>query len=230
MTNIWILNDGEDKLKAWYQYHPNASAPNSPYRMVLKARGGATSNVDPSGKMSNSTLNLIDKTLWGPFKMRRQMVEEAEFKQRLVSKLAKKPVRDAVIRLRDANISLDNPAKFREEARILYEELSAGGPGCLSQEDKAFCVGATKTMHFLFPEFLIMLDKWAAWGVGYKKYNNLKAYWEVLELCKAELDERRVRYGTLDTLLELDVPPTTPTRIFDKRAYVMGNPDVRKVY
>ena len=225
-----ILDDAQNKLRAWYQYYPDASDPNSPYRMALKARGGATSNVDRDGKVSGETLDVIESVLRGSFNMGRQMCDKAEFEQRLALKLRKEDVRMALSVLRSASISAGNLAAFQNQVWTLYNELCAQGPGGLSAREDAFCVGATKIMHFLFPEFLVMLDKWAANGIGYKKYNNLEAYWAVLKLCKAELGEWRVRYGTLDTLQELDVPPTTPTRVFDKCAFVMGHPDLRRVY
>jgi hypothetical protein len=118
-----------------------------------------------------------------------------------------------------------------DEARLLYDELSAPGQGRLSREDKKFCVGATKVINFLFPALLVMLDRYAAKGLGLGPYNNFEAYWKAEKCCHEELQEWGKAQGRIDGLIALDHPaPSTPTRIFDKCALVMGYPPLTAVY
>jgi hypothetical protein len=223
-----IFDDAGTKLKAWYKYYPDAGNPNSSYRLVLKARSGATSNVDANGNVSRQRVELIERTLRGPFKMGRQM--DDAFGEKLGMKLQKDNVRTALRKMMNLHIGSINHAAFEPDARTVYETLSSPGKDGLSAREDAFCVGATKIMHFLFPEFFIMLDQYAAKGVGLRKFRNFEAYWSALELCHKELEEWHDKHGSIDNLLAMDVPPTTPTRIFDKCAFVMGHPCLVKIY
>jgi len=161
--------------------------------------------------------------------MGRQM--HVNFAARLTAELQTDGVRHALRTLCALNISTVPPNLVVEEARLLYSTLSAPGVGGLSQANKRFCVGATKVMNFLFPELLVMLDKYAARGVGLRRYNNFDAYWSVEKCCHKELQEWVNVRGNVGTLIALDYPaPSTATRIFDKCALVMGYPPLTAVY
>ena len=68
-------------------------------------------------------------------------------------------------------------------------------------------------------------------NVAIASYNNFEHYWKALTCCCKELKEWRNILGSVDSLVELDVPsPSTPIRVFDKCATVMGNPKVKKFY
>jgi hypothetical protein len=43
-----------------------------------------------------------------------------------------------------------------------------------------------------------------------------------MNICREELDEWKEMYGNTDALLQLDLPPTTLPRIFDKCTFIMG--------
>jgi len=57
---------------------------------------------------------------------------------------------------------------------------------------------------------------------GSTYYFSFEIYWQVMKICKMELEEYQKRHGDLQSLLDMDDEPTTLTRIFDKCAFVMA--------
>ncbi len=108
----------------------------------------------------------------------------------------------------------------------IYFPLASGGDGGLDARGDNFDVGATKIMHFLFPELFIMLDSHVAmafrkhYGVGFRQkppYGySVGRYIECLEHAQEEIRA----YGP-DKLREL-APDTPLPRIFDKVAWGIG--------
>lgn len=88
-------------------------------------------------------------------------------------------------------------------------------------------------MNSLFPELFVMVDKNVAEALkqlGLIKIKrkgstfafSFEIYWQVMEICRKELEEYQKRHGNLQRLLDMDNKPTTLTRIFDKCAFVMA--------
>ncbi len=92
--------------------------------------------------------------------------------------------------------------------------------------EKKFHVGATKVLHWLFPELFIILDRNAA--AAFQKHHQVdfrqttqpgyesKKYFE----CLVKAQEEIKQFG-LDRFRALE-PPTPLARIFDKIAFVVG--------
>ena len=151
------------------------------------------------------------------------MGSEKEFVGRLTNKLGVGEVKRILARLRDVSIISPNLEDYKSDAQELYESLS-NPKGGLSADGTCFCVGATKVMHCVLPEFFVMLDKNVGKAVGFSsgRYNNFASYWRVMETCRAELLEWQTEYGNTDSLLALDDEPTTLTRVFEKCAFKIG--------
>ncbi len=215
-------------MKAWYKCYPNAGDPNSPYRRILKARGPAKSNVNANGHVTGQTQQLIKEVLRDHFDMAYQVNDT--FPQKLSKKLQDAKVKAILIKICNLTICETDLEGLKPDIAVLYHQLSAPGSDGLSFRGDRFCVGATKTMHFLFPELFVMLDKWVAKALCLNRYNSFSAYWSALRLCHDDLEEWRNTLGSLHSLVALDVPPTTPTRVFDKCATVMGCPKLKKIY
>lgn len=222
MVILRILEDAETKLEAWRRHYPNAGDSNSPsYRRILEARGSDSSNVDANGHVTEQTLQLIKEVLRDKFDMYHQVGDT--FPQKLSKKLQDARVKAILIRIRNLSICSTSLEDLKPDTDELYASLSAPGPSGLSFRSDHFCVGATKTMNFLFPELFVMLDRCVAKALCLNPYNKFSVYWSVLRLCHDDLEEWRNIRGSLDSLVALDVPPTTSVRIFDKCATVMGH-------
>jgi len=225
-----ILEDAATKLQAWRDCYPDSIDPNSLYRQILDARSSSMSNVGGNGLVGNRTLQLIWVALVCRFGMEKQV--NHTFPAKLQAKLAHPAIKAILQKIR--NLSLDSVklADIKDDTSVLYNTLSAKGPQGLSYVGDHFCVGATKTMNFLFPELYVMLDKWVAKIVHlYPDHNNFEAYWLSLQRCQDELRAWHKAHGSLGSLVALDSPPpSTAIRVFDKCATVMKNPKPNRFY
>ena len=225
-----ILEDVATKLQAWRGVYPGSVNPTSPYRQILDARAGSKSNVDGNGLIGNHTLQLAWVVLVCSFGMEHQV--NHTFPAKLQAKLAHPAIKVILQKMR--NLSLDSVqlANIKDDTSVLYETLSARGQQGLSYNGARFCVGATKTMNFLFPELCVMLDKYVAKAVHlYPDHNDFKAYWLALQMCQDELKAWQKSHGSLDSLVAFDSPPpSTVIRVFDKCATVMEHPKPNRLY
>lgn len=146
-----------------------------------------------------------------------------EFVSRLEVSLRTAEMMDILANLRDVTITVHNLHKYQLPMKILYEFLSNREHG-LSLDRTYFCVGATKVMHCIFPELFVMLDRNVGKAVGYSpsQYNDFLSFWNVMNVCRNELEEWVELHDNTDSLLQLDTLPTTLPRIFDKCASIMG--------
>jgi hypothetical protein len=218
-----ILDNASKKINAFNQ-NPADNEPKD-YHSVLLARKDSITVVGVNGQIASPHLEMIDRALRGYFMMNRgnRMGRREQFVPRLGLILSGNNLRGILAGLGNITNSSSNLEDYRSGCEELYEALSSNERG-LSADNTYFCVGATKVMHMLFPEFFVMLDKNVGKTCGYSsgQYNNFQAYWRVMKICHEELSEWKSRYGSLDTLLHLDRTPSTLTRIFDKCATVMG--------
>jgi hypothetical protein len=216
-----ILENAAGKIKEFNNY-PDWS--HESYHKVLTAREVRRSFVNENGNIMDNHLYLIDRALRSYFMMNRgnRMGRTEEFINKLGNSLRDNETRNILANLRDVSITapLQN---YKSDAKMLYESLSNREQG-LSADGTYFCVGATKVMHCLFPELFVMLDQNVGKAVGYRpaQYNNFGFYWNVMDICRKELEEWQEIHNNTDSLLQLDTPPTTLPRIFDKCASIMG--------
>jgi len=119
------------------------------------------------------------------------------------------------------NLSTVNLSTFGPVVERAYERIAAD---CTVRGK--FHVGASKVLHWLFPELFIMLDRNAAMAfqehhkIGFRRTTqpgySAERYLKCLEKAQAEISG----YGP-ERLLALE--PNTPiARIFDKVAFVVG--------
>lgn len=226
-SRLIILNNAAQKIRDFNE-NPK-DKPRESYHNVLIARKGRMSFVDKGGSISNEYLKLIDCTLRSYFMMNRgnRMGECDEFLNKLVKKLQLSEIRRSLKKFQEVDIINFNLENYKLEAERLYEALSNPQNG-LSRDHTYFCVGATKVMHCLFPELFIPLDNNVAKSLKNSyyffspQYNNFSAYWKAMKICRNELMEWQRTNGSIDSLLQLDISPTTLTRIFDKCATIMA--------
>jgi len=219
---MYILKNAEQKI---VKFNSRSYGELALYHGILNARGDKKSLVDEAGNVSDGFLEMIEATLRGYFGMGKRMLnDKGGFIKNLSNKLESDEARNVLTKFSGKCISSPNLADYRSDVEVLYERLSAKGQDRLSQKDYRFCVGATKIMHCLFPELFVMLDKYVGCALGYLQgeYNNFEAYWATMNICRQELKEWQELYGSTDSLLRLDLKPTTLARIFDKCATIMG--------
>ncbi len=220
---MYILKDAAEKIS---RFNSNLKdRPRGSYHRVLDARAGRESFVDEDGSVSGEYLEMIDWALRSYFMMNRgnKMGSEADFVGKLKNKLASDEIKEILARLRDVTIMYVNLEDYKSDAEELYESMSNRNSG-LSADKTHFCVGTTKVMHCLFPEFSVLLDKKVAEVVLKRSsnYNNFPSYWKVMRRCQDELIEWQRIFGNAASLLNTDWTPTTLTRIFDKCATIVG--------
>ncbi|MEI9476122.1 MAG: hypothetical protein WCO26_06070 [Deltaproteobacteria bacterium] len=217
-----ILENAAGKITEFNNY---PDRPRESYHQVLTARAGTRSFVQENGNITDSHLYLIDWALRSYFMMNRgnRMGAQEEFISKLANNLRNNETKSILARLRDVTIIAPEVQHYKSDAEKLYESLSNREHG-LSADGTYFCVGATKVMHCLFPELFVMLDQNVGKAVGYRpgQYNNFWSYWKVMDVCRHEIEEWKEIHGSIDSLLQLDLPPTTLPRIFDKCASIMG--------
>lgn len=226
-AELIILNNAAQKINDFNEY-PN-DQPRESYHRVLTVRQPRMSFVDKDGSVSDEYLQLIDWALRSYFRMNRgnRMGESDEFLNKLGNKLRLFEIKRSLKKFLEVSITTHNLDEYKPEAERIYESLSNPQNG-LSRDHTYFCVGATKVMHCLFPEFFIPLDKNVAESLKYSYYfftwqhNNFTSYWKAMKICRNELMEWQRINGSIDSLLKLDVSPTTLTRIFDKCATIMA--------
>jgi hypothetical protein len=222
-----ILDNAAKKIK---EFNSNPKdRPRKSYHCVLDARAGKRSFVDKNGSVSHKYLEMIDWALRSYFAMDRgnsyrggtSMGNRKQFVNKLGNKLGSHEARKLLAALRDVSIISSSLEVHRLHAEELYKSLSNPEDG-LSANKTRFCVGTTKVMHCLLPEFFVLLDSNVGKNVlNYSggQYNNFVSYWKVMEICRDELLEWQKLYGSIDSLLNLDSEPTSLTRIFDKCAF-----------
>ncbi len=220
---MYILNHAAEKIA---KFNSGISSTVTFYHDVLNARGENKSLVDESGNVGDTFLGMIEEAVRYYFKMDRggRMGDKEEFIKRLKRKVASDKMKETLARLRDVNIVSPNLDDYKSDAEQLYESFSSGEDG-LSADGSYFYVGATKVMHCLLPEPFVMLDKNVAKAVlnlRPPQYYSFTQFWTTMSKCRNELLEWRRIYGKTDSLLVLDLKPTTLTRIFDKCASTMG--------
>lgn len=217
-----ILENAAEKIR---EFNNSKDRPRESYHQVFTARTGRRSFVDENGNISDRHICLIDRALRSYFIMNKgnKMGGKEEFVNKLGNNLRDNETKSILAKLRDVTITAHDLQDYKSDAEKLYESLSNCEHG-LSADGTYFCVGATKVMHCLFPELFVMLDKNVGKAVGYRpgQHNNFWSYWKVMDICKNELKEWEKINGSTDGLLQLDLPPTTLPRIFDKCASIMG--------
>ena len=226
-----IFENAKNKIE-YYNNLPKAETYNQAYKKVLSARKGSSSLVNDDGNISEESLKILEYGL-RKFEMNRFNQMGNAFREKLSKKLQKGEIMEILKNLRDLRIESEEWKEHKDEIEKLYRELSTEGESSLHTGKKRFDVGATKIMNFLFPELFVMLDSNVA-----KTLNQLglikirrrgstydfsfEIYWQVMKICKMELEEYQKRHGDLQSLLDMDDEPTTLTRIFDKCAFAMA--------
>ncbi len=217
-----IFENAAKKIRDFNNY---PDRPHESYHRVLTARQRERSFVQQNGNVSDENLYLIDQALRSYFMMNRgnRMGTTDEFVSKLANILRNNEISGILAKLREVAIITSNLEQYKADAKKLYESLSKSEHG-LSADRTHFCVGATKVMHYLFPELFVMLDQNVGKAVGYRpgQYNNFESYWDVMDICRKELKEWQEIHNDTDSLLQLDTPPTTLPRTFDKCASIMG--------
>lgn len=219
-----IFKNAAQKIRDFNNY---PDRPRESYHRVLNAREGRKSFVGENGNVNLHYINMIDLALRlrSYFMMNRgnRMGAQEQFTRKLANILRENETKRILAILREFTIIDPDVESYKSDAEKLYESLSNPEHG-LSADKTYFCVGATKVMHCLFPELFIMLDQNVGRAVGYRpsQYNNFDSYWNVMNICREELEEWQEIHNDTDSLLQLDTPPTTLPRIFDKCASIMG--------
>jgi len=223
-----ILENVAEKIKK-YDAQCNARKYNSAYRRVLEARGGSRCLVDENGNVNERALRIIEYALRA-FEMDQWRQMDGKFREMLKKKLEDSEVKVILKKLRDLRIDSSDLKELKNDVKKLYEVLSASGSDGLSARGDRFEVGATKIMNFLFPELFVMVDKYVKKALHKSGDISFRKYWDILIICRQELEEWRTLHGTVDNLLELDTKPTTLIRVFDKCAFIMGKTKSLKTY
>jgi len=213
-----ILENLADRIKK-YDGQCKARKYNYAYKRVLEARKGNSCLVDEDGNVSGKSLKVIEQTL-SDFEMDRQM--GVGFSKKLKKKLENNEIRAVLNKFRNVRIDSPNLNEFKLDAKKLFKTLSSSGENGLSARQDSFEVGATKIMNFLFPELFVMVDRYVKKALHKSGSLPFRKYWDIMMICRQELEEWKELHGTIDNLLELDTKPTTLTRVFDKCAFVMG--------
>lgn len=217
-----IFNNVTQKIRDFNNY---PDRPRESYHRVFTETQRERSFVQQNGNVSDENLYLIDRALRSYFMMNRgnRMGTTEGFVSKLANILRNNETKGILARLREVTIIAPNLQQYKPDAKRLYESLSKSEHG-LSADGTHFCVGATKVMHCLFPELFVMLDQNVGKAVGYRpgQHNNFESYWNVMDICRKELKEWQEIHNDTDSLLQLDTPPTTLPRIFDKCASIMG--------
>jgi hypothetical protein len=120
--------------------------------------------------------------------------------------------------------------EHEQTIRATYDPLARSGEKSLDAQDRSFDVGATKLLHFLAPNFFIMLDSRVAMafrehhGVGFRKNAPYGYSASRYVTCLRCAQEEIQAYGP-DRLRQL-APDTPLPRVIDKVAWVIGG-DIR---
>lgn len=130
-------------------------------------------------------------------------------------------------RLRLEDIDLDDN-HILEDISVILEQLSKGGKDSLYAKPKRFGVGATKIMHFLLPDLMIMVDSHVQRALK-EEYDFYYChcpcrYIGTMRIYKSEIQFYESSGKDISRLISFDVSPTTIPRILDKCAYVIGEP------
>ncbi len=151
---------------------------------------------------------------------------EREFEDRLRRVLEDMDIDTRAAELSELSLDSADIGGLSNRIMQIYLRLASGGDGGLDARGRHFDVGATKILHFLFPELLLMLDSRVAkafrehHGVGFRQnapYGyGAGRYIECLEHAQDEIQT----YGP-GKLREL-APDTPLPRIFDKVAWGIG--------
>jgi hypothetical protein len=218
-----LMNIFENAAMKITDFNTYPDRPRESYHCVLNARGGRKSLVDMYGNVIDEHLRLIDWALRSYFIMNRgnRMGESIDFMQKLSNKL--QSMRSILAKFSEVTIDSADLEEYKVDAEGLYESFSNREDG-LSRDNTYFCVGATKVLHCIFPELFIVLDLnvGEALGFYYGRHNNFESYWKAMKICRGEVIKWQRIHGSTDSLIKLDVPPTTVTRIFDKCASIMA--------
>lgn len=220
-----IFEKVKDKIEK-YDMQRKGQQYNNAYQEVLNARAGNNSLVDEDGIVSERSLKRIEEGL-RKFEMARFGKMDSKFSDKLKKKLQRDDIKEILKKFRNMRIESQEWQKYRDAVKKLYDILSAGGSDGLSADGDRFDVGATKIMNFLFPELFVMVDKHVTETLVRKGLIRIsrkggtwdysfESYWRIMEICNYELGQYRERYGSVQSLLEMDKQPTTLTRIFDK--------------
>ena len=218
-----VLENAKEKIEEFNNYLKDRSCES--YHSILAARQGERSFISENGDIRDEHLYLIDWALRSYFMMNRgnKMGTTKEFVSRLEVSFRTAEMRDILANLRDVTITVHNLHEYQLSMKTLYKFLSNREHG-LSLDRTYFCVGATKVMHCIFPELFVMLDRNVGKAVGYSpsQYNDFLSFWNVMDVCRNELEEWAELHNNTDSLLQLDTTPTTLPRIFDKCASIMS--------
>ncbi len=131
-------------------------------------------------------------------------------------------LQDNLVGLANLNLVTANLSSMRSEIETAYNRIAKG----CGVSGKEFHVGATKILHWLFPDLFIMLDRHAAaafqkhYKVGFRQTTQpgytLDKYFKCLEHAREEINDFGVdRFRALES-------GTPLARIFDKIAFVVG--------
>jgi hypothetical protein len=148
------------------------------------------------------------------------------FASRLCSKLQQiRPLIEPIIGLNLLHVDLEKNGNVIKES---FDVLSERGANALhADSNKHFYVGATKILHFLNPEFFIIIDSNAArafrsaWQLPFKNSTqpgfSADLYLECMKRTQSDISN----YG-LNRFQALE-PGTPITRIYDKLTFITGS-------
>lgn len=214
--DLRILENAAEKIEDYNAQGDAKKYYNPAYHKLLNARP----LVDVDGSVVDLAVGIIESIMRN-FKMARVMSHQ--FNGLLARKLKEDSVKVVLREVRSARIESSILNEHKASSKILYETFSEDGSDSLALEEMQFHVGATKIMNFLFPDFYVMVDSRVAKALHRSGGYYFEKYWDTMRLCRQELDSWREMHCDLDSLILLDKPPTTLTRIFDKCAFVMGS-------
>jgi len=220
-----VLENAKEKVQKYNDYDSERvkkgkKGYNDAYHRILRARQGNPSLVNADGTVSDDSIDLVEQTMIA-FDMKIFGQIDDQFKNTLKNALSTKENRALMKDLRDCTI-LINIETIKSDTKRLFENLSC--KATLSAKWFIFGVGATKIMNFLFPELFVILDRNVKETLSIPQGRSLcfDDYWKAMDTCRRELGEWQKEIGTIEELKSLDEFPTTPIRIFDKCAFMMG--------
>lgn len=218
-----ILDNAGSKIAEYNKYDSEQmrNQYNSAYQKVLKARQAKGCLVDENGDIDMTSLRIIDSTLRS-FKMANWKAETGHFVAKLKEKLGQVEMKSILRSLQSFTVYSPRITEAKTNAEMLFNALSSKDFSRNSAD--RFCVGATKMMNFIFPDLFVITDTHVQKAIFDRSLTDFDfdLEWRAMRTCANELSEWEAKHGSLQSLLELDAPLTTLTRLFDKCAFIMG--------
>jgi hypothetical protein len=164
--------------------------------------------------------------MMGPDRASRYDIKAGGFATQLSQKLEK--IQPLLLHLTSSNISNIDIQKERHKIAEAYEVLAKEGEDGLNRREGQFHVGATKILHFLYPNVFLIIDSNAAKAFGLPPHQisfrnttqpgyTADKYIDCMKCAQKDI----LDYG-VDQFCALE-PETPLARIYDKLTFITGS-------